>query len=72
MTEISSHAEYRHTDYHFERTQSRSMAQLQWEDRRRVFRLWRNDIACAVGIVLLGILAFPVADIVVDLMAGRW
>lgn len=71
MTETSSRAEYRNSDRMFARTQSREMAQLQWEDRRRAIKTWAPHIAAGVGMMLLMALAFPTAKLFVELMA-RW
>lgn len=54
---ISSRAEYRTTDYRFERTQSRAFRELPWEDRIPALRAWGNYIAGAGACVLLGLLA---------------
>ena len=62
--DISSHAEYRREDYFFQREQSRTMRQMQWEHRGRVFKSWSPHMMAAVGIVLLGLLAIPAAEIV--------
>lgn len=72
MTETSSRAEYRQADRCFERTQSRTMSQLEWEDRRRAIKTWAPHIAAGIGTLLLMALAFPTAEFVVDLMAGKW
>lgn len=68
--EISSSADYPAHMRTFQREQSRTLRQMEWEHRAPALRAWRSDIAAAIGIVLLGILAFPVAEILVDLL-GR-
>jgi len=53
---IASHAEYKHTDYHFARTQSRGLAALDWEHRSPAFKTWSNHIYACVAALLLGLL----------------
>lgn len=57
MTDISSHANFRHEDYFFQRVQSRALASLEWEGRIPALRAWGNYIAGAGACVLLGLLA---------------
>lgn len=72
MTETSSRAEYRQADRCFERTQSRTMAALGWEDRRRAIKTWAPHIAAGVGMLLLMCCAFPFAQWLVEFMARWW
>lgn len=66
----SAHSDHRPQDIRFARQQSREMAGLAWEDRRKVIHTWRGDIAAAIAVVLLGILAFPAAELVSAIVAG--
>jgi len=40
MSHISAHADYRHEDYHFARTQSRALSALEWEDSAKPLQSW--------------------------------
>ena len=40
MQHISSHADYRHEDYFFERTQSRALQAREWERSEAPIRSW--------------------------------
>ena len=40
MPNISSHADYRHQDYFFARTQSRTLQALEWEKSEAPIRSW--------------------------------
>lgn len=42
MQNISSHADYRHKDYFFERTQSRDMQAREWEKTDAPIRSWSD------------------------------
>lgn len=53
---ISAHADFRHEDYFFQRTQSRALASLEWE-RIPALKTWDNDIYASVGALLLALLA---------------
>lgn len=53
---ISSRAEYRTTDYRFERTQSRAFRELPWERRAPSLRSYGNWIAAACACALLALL----------------
>lgn len=57
MTDVSSHSEFRHEDYFFQRTQSRALFDLEWEDRIPALKAWGNYIAAAVAVTLLSLLA---------------
>ncbi|HTC83575.1 MAG TPA: hypothetical protein VK683_04435 [Rhizomicrobium sp.] len=61
MSHISAHADYRHQDYHFARTQSRALSALEWEKGARPLQSWSELLypaLAATGAVtaLLGIL----------------
>ena len=61
MSHISSHADYRHEDYFFARTQSRAMSALEWEHSDRPLHSWSGLLypaAAAAGAVvaIVGIL----------------
>ena len=40
MSHISAHADYRHEDYFFNRTQSRVLKALEWEHSDKPLRSW--------------------------------
>jgi len=42
MSHISAHADYRHEDYFFNRTQSRVLSALEWEHSDKPLRSWSN------------------------------
>jgi sarcosine oxidase delta subunit len=48
MSHLSAHAEYRHEDYYFARTQSRALAARKWEHTKRV-RSWSEIVVPALG-----------------------
>ena len=61
MSHISAHADYRHEDYFFARTQSRAMDALEWEDSGKPLQSWSGLLypALAAGgavVAVLGIL----------------
>ena len=60
MSHISAHANYRHEDYFFNRTQSRALSGLEWEhsDRLHSWSELLYPAAAAAGVVIaaLGIL----------------
>jgi hypothetical protein len=61
MSHISAHANYRHEDYFFSRTQSRALRALEWEHSDRPLHSWSELLypaAAAAGAVIavLGIL----------------
>ena len=61
MSHISAHADYRHEDYFFQRTQSRALKALEWEDSGKPLQSWSDILypaAAATGAVIaaLGIL----------------
>ena len=61
MSQISAHAEYRHNDYFFARTQSRALSVLEWERSSKPLQSWTElfyPALAATGAVVavLGIL----------------
>lgn len=61
MSHISAHADYRHEDYFFARTQSRALSALDWEHSTRPLQSWSELLypaLAATGAVIaaLGIL----------------
>jgi len=61
MSQISAHADYRHEDYFFARTQSRALSVLEWERSSKPLQSWSELFYPALGaagavIALLGIL----------------
>jgi len=61
MSHISAHADYRHQDYHFARTQSRALSALEWERSGKPLQSWSEFLYPAMAatggvIALLGIL----------------
>ena len=48
MSHLSAHADYRHEDYYFARTQSRALAAREWERTERL-RSWSEIIVPALG-----------------------
>jgi hypothetical protein len=46
---IGSHAEYRHSDYFFARSQSDTLRQLPWASRARPLRAWGGPAALLVA-----------------------
>lgn len=49
---IASHADYKRTDFVFNRTQSREMKSAQWESRIRPMRSW-SEIGTYGGVAFL-------------------
>ncbi|HWU55945.1 MAG TPA: hypothetical protein VN175_10625 [Rhizomicrobium sp.] len=61
MSHISAHANYRHEDYFFNRTQSRALSALEWEHSDKPLHSWSElfypaAAAAGVAIALIGIL----------------
>jgi len=61
MSHISAHANYRHEDYFFARTQSRALRDLEWERSDKPLHSWSEFLyptVAAAGAVIaaLGIL----------------
>jgi hypothetical protein len=48
MSQLSAHADYRHEDYHFARTQSRALAARKWEPTERLYS-WSEFLFAALG-----------------------
>ena len=48
MSPLSAHADYRHEDYFFARTQSRTLAARQWEHTKRLHS-WSELLFPAMG-----------------------
>ncbi len=48
MSHLSAHADYRHEDYYFARTQSRRMAARKWEHTKRLHS-WSEIVFPALG-----------------------
>jgi hypothetical protein len=61
MQTISSHADYHHNDYFFERTQSRALQALEWERTGAPMRPWTDYLYPAL--VAVGALAAVVEAI---------
>jgi len=62
MSHISAHADYRHEDYFFARTQSRALRALEWERSAKPLQSWSELLypalaATGAAIAALGILA---------------
>ncbi|HEX4634952.1 MAG TPA: hypothetical protein VH189_02145 [Rhizomicrobium sp.] len=61
MSHISAHADYRHEDYYFARTQSRALISREWEPSARPLQSWSELLYPALAasgalIAVLGIL----------------
>ena len=61
MSQISAHADYRHEDYFFARTQSRALSALEWERSDEPLHSWSELVypagaAAGAVIAVLGIL----------------
>ena len=61
MSHISAHADYRHEDYFFQRTQSRALRALEWEDSGKPLHSWSELLYPAMAasgavIAVMGIL----------------
>ncbi len=50
MKHISSHADYRHEDYFFARTQSRALRDLEWEHSDKPLHSWSEILYPALGL----------------------
>jgi sarcosine oxidase delta subunit len=48
MSHLSAHADYRHEDYYFARTQSRGLAAREWEHTERL-RSWLEILYATLG-----------------------
>ena len=49
MSHISAHANYRHEDYFFNRTQSRAMSALEWEHSGKPLHSWSEFLYPALA-----------------------
>jgi hypothetical protein len=49
MSHLSTHADYRHEDYFFARTQSRGLAALEWEHSAKPLQSWTGILYPALG-----------------------
>jgi hypothetical protein len=61
MSHISAHADYRHEDYFFNRTQSRALRALEWEHSDKPLHSWSELVypalaAAGAVIAMAGIL----------------
>jgi hypothetical protein len=61
MSHISAHADYRHEDYFFSRTQSRALRALEWEQTGKPLHSWSEILypglaVAGAMIAVLGIL----------------
>jgi hypothetical protein len=50
MSHLSAHADYRHEDYFFSRTQSRNMSALEWEHSQKPLHSWSELLYPALGV----------------------
>jgi hypothetical protein len=50
MSHISAHADYRHEDYYFARTQSRALSEREWVHSDRPLRSWSEILYPALGV----------------------
>ena len=57
---ISSHAEYRHSDYAFERTQSRAQSALDWEHRGERLHSWSEMLFPALSMLAVAAAAVEI------------
>ena len=55
---ISSHADYRRSDYMFAREQSRALASREWEDREQPLHSWTEMLPTVLGIATAAIALF--------------
>ncbi len=55
---ISAHADFRHSDYVFERQQSRALQALEWEDRTPPLHSWSQMLPAAIGLAGAAIALF--------------
>ena len=49
MSHISAHADYRHEDYFFNRTQSRALRALEWEHSDKPLQSWSELVYPALA-----------------------
>lgn len=50
MSHISAHANYRHEDYFFNRTQSRALSALEWEQSDKPLQSWSELVYPALAV----------------------
>jgi hypothetical protein len=50
MSYLSAHADYRHEDYYFARTQSRALRALEWEHSEKPLQSWSQILYPALGV----------------------
>lgn len=50
MSHISAHANYRHEDYFFSRTQSRALSRLEWEHSGKPLQSWSEIFYPALAV----------------------
>ena len=50
MSHLSAHADYRHEDYFFARTQSSALNALEWEQTEKPLHSWAEVIYPALGV----------------------
>jgi hypothetical protein len=50
MSYLSAHADYRHEDYYFARTQSRALSELEWEHSEKPLQSWSQILYPALGV----------------------
>jgi len=56
----SAHADYRHEDYVFARTQSRKTSALEWEDRVPPLHSWSQVLYPALGLASAAVAMFEI------------
>jgi hypothetical protein len=59
MSHLSAHADYRHEDYFFARTQSRTLALRKWEHTKRL-RPWSEILVRALGTAIVMLAVFEI------------
>jgi hypothetical protein len=50
MSHLSAHADYRHEDYFFARTQSRAMRAREWDHSGKPLQSWTEILYPALGV----------------------
>jgi hypothetical protein len=50
MSHVSAHADYRHEDYFFNRTQSRALTALEWEHSGKPLHSWSEILYPAAAV----------------------
>jgi hypothetical protein len=59
MSHLSAHADYRHEDYFFARTQSRTLAQRRWEHTKRLHS-WSEILVRGLGAAIVMLAVFEI------------